>query len=62
MQIRVADPAGLHGDEDLAGPGIGNQDRLHLDGCALLDSDYGTDLMWHDLAPLLLRNARWVAR
>ncbi|GDY72492.1 hypothetical protein SAVCW2_08290 [Streptomyces avermitilis] len=62
MQIRVADPAGLDGDEHLARAGIGDDDRLHLDGCALFDSDYGTDLVWHDQAPLLLRNARWVAR
>ncbi len=62
VQIRVADPAGLHRDQYLTGPRVGDDDRPHLDGCALLHSDYGTDLVWHDQAPLLLRNARWVAR
>jgi hypothetical protein len=48
VQIRVADPAGLDGDENLSRPWVGDDDRPHLDGCAPLDSDYGTDLMGHD--------------
>lgn len=48
VQIRVADPAGLYGDEHLTRAGIGHHDCLHLDGCALFHSDYGTDLVWHD--------------
>ncbi|GAA3154062.1 hypothetical protein GCM10017687_84900 [Streptomyces echinatus] len=44
----MAHPARLHVDEHLTGSRIGDDDRPHLHGCALLRSDYGTDLVWHD--------------
>ena len=45
VQVGVADPAGLHGDQGLARAGVGNVDRGELDGLALGERDHGLDLV-----------------
>ena len=47
VQVGVADPAGQHLDHRLAGSGIGNVDRDHLDGGVFAAGDHALDLLRH---------------
>ena len=47
VQVGVAHAARLDGDDRLAGPGIGHDDRLDRDGCALLRRHHAAHLLSH---------------
>ena len=47
VQVGVADPARLDGDDGLTRPGIGDDDRLHRHGLALRSGDDSTNLLTH---------------
>ena len=51
VQVGVAHPARLDGDERFAGPGIGNDDRLDGDRLALGAGDDSSNGLRHALEP-----------
>ena len=48
VQVRMADPTGLDGDDRLAGTGIRDHDVDDLDGLTLGAGDDALDGLWHD--------------
>ena len=50
-QVGVADPAGLHGDDDLAGAGVGDGDVDELDRLAFPPGNDTTHRLAHGFRP-----------